>query len=174
MWSQSLGSSIYVSLILSPLTYSLSLDWSTQFIYISSNLLSVCNYCHFVHCFLIVFVVPCCIFSSLALFPCYLITRFSVTFGFLSLYFCVSIIDFWFTLNMKGPSSQGYGFSSGHVWMWELDCEESWELKNWCFWTVVSEKTLESPLDCKELQPVPPKGNQSWIFIGRTDAEAET
>ena len=74
----------------------------------------------------------------------------------------------------KGPSSQGYGFSSGHVWMWELDCEESWALKNWCFWTVVLEKTLESPLDCKEIQPVHPKGDQSWVFIGRTDAEAET
>ena len=65
-------------------------------------------------------------------------------------------------------------FSSGHVWMWELDCEESWELKNWCFWTVVLEKTLESPLECKEIQPVHPKGDQSWIFPGRTDAEAET
>ena len=74
----------------------------------------------------------------------------------------------------KGPSSQGYGFSSGHVWMWELDCEESWALKNWCFWTMMLEKTLESPLDCKGIQPVHPKGNQSWIFIGRTDAEAET
>ena len=74
----------------------------------------------------------------------------------------------------KGPSSQGYGFSSSHVWMWELDCEESWVLKNWCFWAVVLEKTLESPLDCKEIQPVHPKGNQSWIFVGRTDAEAET
>ena len=73
----------------------------------------------------------------------------------------------------KGPSSQGYGFSSGHVWMWELDCEESWAPKNWSFWTVVLEKTLESPLDCKEIQSVHPKGNQSWIFIGRTDAEAE-
>ena len=72
----------------------------------------------------------------------------------------------------KGPSSQGYGFSSGHVWMWE-DCEESWAPKNWCFWTVVLEKTLESPLDCKEIQPVYPKGDQSWVFIGRTDAEAE-
>ena len=58
--------------------------------------------------------------------------------------------------------------------MWELDCEESWVLKNWCFWTVVLEKTLESPLDCKEIQPVHPKGDQSWMFIGRTDAEAET
>ena len=73
----------------------------------------------------------------------------------------------------KGPSSQGYGFSSGHVWMWELDCKESWTLKNWCFWTVVLEKTLGSPLDCKEIQPVHPKGNQSWIFIESTDAEAE-
>ena len=61
-------------------------------------------------------------------------------------------------------SSQGYGFSSGHVWMWELDCEESWAPKNWCFWAVVLEKALESPLDCKEIQPVHPKGNQSWIF----------
>ena len=74
----------------------------------------------------------------------------------------------------KDPSSQGYGFSGGHVWMRELDCEESWALKNWCFWTVVLEKTLESPLDCKEVQPVHPKGDQSWVFIGRTDAKAET
>ena len=74
----------------------------------------------------------------------------------------------------KGPSSQGYGFSRGHVWMRELDCEEIWAPKNWCFWTVVLEKTLESPLDCKEIQPVHPKGDQSWVFIGRTDAEAET
>ena len=73
----------------------------------------------------------------------------------------------------KGSSSQGYGFSSSHVWMWELDYKESWALKNWCFRTVVLEKTLESLLDCKEIQPVHPKGNQSWIFIGRTDAEAE-
>ena len=71
-------------------------------------------------------------------------------------------------------SSQGYGFSRGHVWMWELECEERWVPKNWCFWTLVLEKTLESPLDCKDIQPVHPKGNQSWIFIGRTDAEAET
>ena len=70
----------------------------------------------------------------------------------------------------KGPSHQGYGFSSGHVWMWELDCKESRVPKNWCFWTVVLEKTLESPLDCKETQPVHPKGSQSWIF----DVEAET
>ena len=74
----------------------------------------------------------------------------------------------------KGPSGQGYGFSSGHVWMWELDCEESWVMKNWCFWTVVLKKTLESPLDCKEIQPVHPKGDQSWVFIGKADAEAET
>ena len=64
-------------------------------------------------------------------------------------------------------------FSSGYVWMWELDCEESWVPKNWCFWTVVLEKTLESPLDCKEIQPVLPKGDQPWVFIGRTDAKAE-
>ena len=69
-------------------------------------------------------------------------------------------------------TSWGYGFSSSHVWMWELDYKESWVLKNWCFWTVVL--TLESPLDCKEIQPINPKGNQSWIFIGRTDPEAET
>ena len=75
----------------------------------------------------------------------------------------------------KGPSSQGYGFSSDHVWMSrELDYEESWALKNWCFWTVVLEKTLESPLDCKEIQPVHAKGDQSWVFIGRTDGETET
>ena len=74
----------------------------------------------------------------------------------------------------KGPCSQSYGFSSSHVWMWELDYKESWTPKNWCFWIVVLEKTLEGPLDCKEIQPVHPKGNQSWVFIGRTDAEAET
>ena len=74
----------------------------------------------------------------------------------------------------KDPSSQSYGFSGSHVWMWELDYKESWMLKNWCFWTVVLDKTLESPLDCKEIQPVHPKGDQSWICIGRTDAEAET
>ena len=73
----------------------------------------------------------------------------------------------------KGPSSQSYAFSSSHVWMWELDYKESWALSSWCFWTVVLEKTLESPLDFKEIQPVYPKGNQSWIFIGRTDAEDE-
>ena len=74
----------------------------------------------------------------------------------------------------KGPSSEGYGFSISRIWMWELDYKESWASKNWCFWTVVLEKTLESPLDCKEIQLVHPKGNQSWIFIGRTDAKAET
>ena len=74
----------------------------------------------------------------------------------------------------KGPSSQSYGFSSSHVWMWELDYKESWALKCWCFSTVVLEKTLESPLDSKESQPVQPKGDQSWVFIGRTNAEAET
>ena len=74
----------------------------------------------------------------------------------------------------KGPSRQSYGFSSSHVQMWELDHKESWAVKNWCFWTVWLEKTLESPLDCKEIQPVHPKGNQSWIFLERTDAEGET
>ena len=74
----------------------------------------------------------------------------------------------------KGLSSQGYGFSSSHVWMWELDYKESWATKNGCFWTVVLEKTLESPLDSKEIQPVHPKGDQYWVFIGRTDVEAET
>ena len=73
----------------------------------------------------------------------------------------------------KGPSIQSHGFSSSHVWMWELVYKESWAPKNRCFWTVVLEKTLESPLDCKEIQPVHPKENQSWIFIGRTDVEAE-
>ena len=73
----------------------------------------------------------------------------------------------------KGPCSQSYGFSSSHVWIWELDYKESWAPKNWCFWTVVLEKTLERPLDSKEIQPIHPKGNQSWIFIGGTDAEAE-
>ena len=74
----------------------------------------------------------------------------------------------------KGRSSQGYGFSIGYVWMWELDCEEGWAPKKWCFWTVVLEKTLGSPLDCKEIQPVHSKGDQSWMFIARTDAKAET
>ena len=72
----------------------------------------------------------------------------------------------------KGPSSQSYGFCSSYAWMWELDHKESWALKNWCFSTVVLEKTLESPLDFKEIKPVNSKGNQYWIFIGRTDAEA--
>ena len=74
----------------------------------------------------------------------------------------------------KGLSSQGYGFYGSHVWMKELDHKESWELKNWYFWSVVLEKTLESPLNCKDIQLANPKGNQSWMFIGRTDAEAET
>ena len=74
----------------------------------------------------------------------------------------------------KRPASQSYGFSSSHVWMWELDYKESWVLKNWCFWTVVLEKTLASPFECKEIQPVHPKGDQSWVFFGRTDDEAET
>ena len=73
----------------------------------------------------------------------------------------------------KGPSSQGYGFSSKHVWMWELDCEEGWALKNCCFWTVVLEKTLASSLDCKEIHPVHSEGDQLWDFFGRTDAKAE-
>ena len=90
----------------------------------------------------------------------------------------MKIIVFFLNTNLfflaKGPSSQSYGFSSIHVWMWEVDYKESWALKNWCFWTMILEKTLESPLDCKEIQLVHPKGNQPWIFNGRTDAEAET
>ena len=74
----------------------------------------------------------------------------------------------------KGSSSQGYGFSSGHVRIWELNYKESWAPENWYFWTVVFEKTLERPMDCKEIQPVHPKGDQSWVFIGRADFEAET
>ena len=73
----------------------------------------------------------------------------------------------------KVPSSQGYGFSSGHVWMWDLDCEESWAPKNWCFWTVVLEKTPENPLDCKEIQAVHSKRDQPWVFFGRNNAKAE-
>ena len=73
----------------------------------------------------------------------------------------------------KGPYSQNYGFSGSHVWMWDLDQKEGWVLKNWCLRAVVLEKTFESPLDSKEIKPVNPKGNQSWVFIGRTDAEAE-
>ena len=74
----------------------------------------------------------------------------------------------------KRPCSQSYGFSRRHIWMWELDQKEGWVPKNWCFWTVVLEKTHESPLDCMEIKPVHPKGDQSWVFIGRTDAVAET
>ena len=77
-------------------------------------------------------------------------------------------------LTNKGLSSQSCGFPGSHVWMWKLDYKESWAPKNWCIWTTVLEKTLESPLNCKEIQPVNPKGNQSWIFIGRPEAEAET
>ena len=73
----------------------------------------------------------------------------------------------------KGPSSQSYGFPSSHVWIWTLDHKDSWTRKNGCFWTVVLEKSLESPLDCKEIQPIHPEGDHPWIFIGRTDAEAE-
>ena len=80
--------------------------------------------------------------------------------------------DIYFT--NKVPSRQGYGFSSSQIWMWKLDYTESWVPKNWCFWTVVLEKTLESPLDCKESQPVHPKGDQSWVFTGRTNVEAKT
>ena len=78
------------------------------------------------------------------------------------------------TLPIRSTSSQSYDFSSGPVWMWELDCKESGVLNYWYFWTVMLEKTLKSPLDCKEIQPVHPKVNQSWIFIGRTDVEAKT
>ena len=78
------------------------------------------------------------------------------------------------TLPTKVHLVKAMFFSSGHVWMWELDCEESLAPKNWCFWTMVVEKILESPLDCKEIQPVHPEGDKSWVFIGRTDAEAET
>ena len=74
----------------------------------------------------------------------------------------------------KGPSSQGYGFSSSHVWMWELDCDEGWAPKNWCCWTVGLEKTLETPLDCKEIQPVHSEGDQPWDFFGRTGAKVFT
>ena len=76
--------------------------------------------------------------------------------------------------DIKGPSSQGYGFSSSHIWMWELDYKGSWAAKNWCLRIAVLEKTLENTLDCKEIQPVHPKGNQFWVFIGRTDVEPET
>ena len=79
----------------------------------------------------------------------------------------------WLDFTNKDLYSQSYGFSSSHVWIWELDSKESWVLKNLCFWTTVLEKTFESPLNCKEIQPVHPKGDQSWVFIGRTDVEAE-
>ena len=87
---------------------------------------------------------------------------------------CISFVFKRHYFANKGLSSQGYGFSSGHVWMWELDCEESWALKNWCFWTVVLEKTLESLLDCKEIQPIHSEGDQPWDFFGRNDGKAET
>ena len=74
---------------------------------------------------------------------------------------------------IKGPSSQDYGLFSNHVWRWELNYKESWAPKNWCFWTGVLEKTLESPLDSKEAKPIDSKGNKSWVFTGRTDTEAE-
>ena len=93
---------------------------------------------------------------------------------YLIILICISINKQRHYFVNKGPSSQGYGFSSGHVWMRELDYKESWVQRNWCFWTVVLETTLESPLDCKEIQLVHPKGDQSWVFIGRTDIEAET
>ena len=85
-----------------------------------------------------------------------------------------SILKSWdITLLTKVHIVKG-GFSSSHVWMWELDHKERWSLKKWCFWTVVLEKTLENPLDCKEIKVIHPKGDQSWVFIGRTDTEAET
>ena len=80
---------------------------------------------------------------------------------------------FWATREAQFIKKELQFTYSSHAWMWELDCKESCALKKWCFWTVMLEKTLENPLDCKEIQPVHPKGNQSWIFIGRTDAEAE-
>ena len=86
----------------------------------------------------------------------------------------MTILDSILKSRNKGLSSQSYGFSSSHVGMWELDYKGGWGLKNWCFSTVVLEKTLENPLDCKEIQPVHPKGNQSWVFIGGTDIEVET
>ena len=90
------------------------------------------------------------------------------------MYTATQLLPLVLGLSVLPLSSQTYGFCSSHVWMWELDYKESWAPKNWCFWTVVLEKTPESPLDSKEIQPVHPKGNQSWIFIGGTDAEAET
>ena len=87
--------------------------------------------------------------------------------------FRLGVVQWWHYIVEKSLYSQSYGFSNSHVWMWELDHKEGWGLKNWCFWTVVLEKTLESPLDCKEIKPINPKGNQPWIFIGGADAEAE-
>ena len=84
-----------------------------------------------------------------------------------------SVLKAEIALCWQSPSSQSYGFSCNHVWMRELDHKENWAVKNWCFWTVVLKKTLESPVDCNEVKSVNPKGNQPWIFIGRTDAEAE-
>ena len=78
----------------------------------------------------------------------------------------------WEEICWQRCDSQRYGFSSIHVQMWELDCKEGWVPKNWYFWIVVSEKTFESPLDCKESKPINPKGNQPWVFIGRADARA--
>ena len=89
-------------------------------------------------------------------------------------YMRISLYLYLYYFVSNSPSSQGYGFSSGHVWMWELDYKESWVPKNWCFSTVVLEKTLESPLGCKEIQPVHPKGDQFRVFIGRTVVEDET
>ena len=119
---------------------------------------------------------PLSIFLSIRVFSnksalCSLTTFLFCFFVFLLYYFLYILLQRHYFVN-KGPSSQGYGFPSGHAQMWELDYKESWAPKNWCFWTVVLEKTLESPLDCKRIQPVHPKGNQSWIFIGKTDAES--
>ena len=99
-----------------------------------------------------------------------------VTFVFLCLFLRAGMNQkvFYTKVKMTFSSFNPYGFSNGHVWMWELDYKESWAPENWCFWTVVLEKPFESPLDCKEIQPVHPKENQSWVFIGRTDAKAET
>ena len=121
---------------------------------------------------------PLSIFLSIRVFSnksalCSLTTFLFCFFVFLLYYFLYILLQRHYFVN-KGPSSQGYGFPSGHAQMWELDYKESWAPKNWWFWTMVLEKTLESPLDCKEIQPVHPKGDQSWIFIGRTGVEAET
>ena len=104
-----------------------------------------------------------------------------ILFYFILFYFILLLLHFSLSVLCQrhyfansGPSNQNYGFPSSHVWMWELDYKESWAPKNWCFRTVVLEKTLESPLDCKEIQPVHPKRDQSWVFTGRTDVEAET